>query len=1046
MIDFFIDRPIFAWVIALLIMLGGGLAIVTLPIESYPDVAPPAVQISASYPGASARTVDTTVTQVIEQQMVGLDGLLYMAAESNNTGDAQLTLTFEAGTDPDIAQVQVQNKLQLALPLLPEEVAQQGVRVAKVAQSYLMVLALVAEDGSLTQTDIGDFAAAHLVEPLGRVNGVGDVLLFGAQHAMRIWLNPERLTQYGLTASDVNAAIRVQNDQVAAGQLGGLPAVPGQQLNAAVTAQSRLETAAQFRDILLKVEPDGARVYLRDVARVEVGPENYAFANTYSGGPAAGMAITTTPGANALETAGAVRERLAELQPTFPPGLAVRYAEDTTPFVRTALKEVAITLAEAVGLVFLVMLLFLQNIRATLIPTIAVPVVLLGTFGVMAAAGFSINMLTMFGLVLAIGLLVDDAIVVVENVERVMHEEGLDPRTATRKSMRQITGALVGIGVVLSAVFLPMAFFPGTTGAIYRQFSITIASAMLLSVLVALIFSPALCATLLRPRAHGHGTTAVGRLLAWFGTGVDRARDGYLGTVRRMVRRVPGSVAMYALLLVGLGLIFMRLPGGFVPDEDQGTLYANVQLPPGATRERTSEVIEQVGRYFYETEQALVAGAMNVYGFSFGGRGQNVGLVFVNLKDWEERPDPEDSAQALAARATGAFAGMVKDGVAFAFTPPSVRALGRSTGFDLQLQDRAGLGHDALVAARNQLLGMAAQSPVLTNVRPNSLEDAPQYAVHVDQAKARALGLSLEEINQTLQTAWGSTYVNDYIEQGRTKKVFVQGDAPYRMLPGDLEQWYVRNAAGEMVPFSAFSSAKWTLGAPRLSRYNGVPSSQILGEPAPGRSSGEAMAEIERLAAQLPPGIGYEWSGLSYQEKQAGAQAPLLYAISALVVFLALAALYESWTVPFSVMLAVPMGLLGAALAAMLRGLDNDVFFQVGLLTTMGLAAKNGILIVEFAHQLQRQGRDLMEAVLEAGRIRVRPILMTSMAFTFGTLPLALASGAGAGARIGIGTAVVGGMLSATFIAVFFVPLFYVLVQRVFGRRRAAVGASTAGL
>ncbi|HEY0675144.1 MAG TPA: efflux RND transporter permease subunit, partial [Immundisolibacter sp.] len=649
MVDYFIDRPIFAWVIALVIMLAGGLAIVTLPIESYPDVAPPAVQISASYPGASARTVDTTVTQVIEQQMVGLDGLLYMAAESNDTGNAQLTLTFEAGTDPDIAQVQVQNKLQLALPLLPEEVAQQGVRVAKVAQSYLMVLALVSPDEALTQTDIADFAAARLVEPLGRVSGVGDVLLFGAQHAMRIWLDPERLTHYGLTASDINAAIRVQNNQVAAGQLGGLPAVPGQQLNAAVSAQSRLETAAQFRDILLKVEPDGARVYLRDVARVEVGAENYSFANRYNGKPAAGMAITTTPGANALDAAAAIRARLAELQPAFPPGLEVRYAEDTTPFVRTALKEVAITLAEAVGLVFLVMLLFLQNIRATLIPTIAVPVVLLGTFGVIAAAGFSINMLTMFALVLAIGLLVDDAIVVVENVERIMHEENLDPRSATRKSMRQITGALVGIGVVLSAVFVPMAFFPGTTGAIYRQFSITIASAMLLSVLVALIFTPALCATLLRPRPHDGKRRG---LLARFAVGVDRTRDGYLATVRRMARRVPVSLAVYVLLLVGLGLIFMRLPGGFVPQEDQGTLYANVQLPPGATRERTADVIEQVGRHFYETEKALVAGAMNVYGFSFGGRGQNVGLVFVNLLDWEERPDAEDSAAAIAARAT----------------------------------------------------------------------------------------------------------------------------------------------------------------------------------------------------------------------------------------------------------------------------------------------------------------------------------------------------------------------------------------------------------
>ncbi|MEA3218996.1 efflux RND transporter permease subunit [Immundisolibacter sp.] len=1034
MVNFFIDRPIFAWVVAIVIMLAGGLAITTLPIESYPDIAPPAVQIRANYPGASARTVDTTVTQVIEQQMVGLDGLLYMAAESNNTGDAELTLTFQPGTDPDIAQVQVQNKLQLALPLLPDEVAQQGVRVAKVAQSYLMVLALVSEDGSMTQSDIGDFVAANLVEPLGRVDGVGDVLLFGAQHAMRIWLDPERLTQYNLTASDVNAAIRIQNEQVAAGQLGGLPAVPGQQLNAVVSAQSRLETAAQFRDILLKVQPDGARVYLRDVARVEVGSENYAFANRYNGKPAAGMAITTTPGANALATAAAVRARLAELQPVFPAGLAVRYAEDSTPFVRTALKEVAITLVEAIALVFLVMLLFLQNLRATLIPTIAVPVVLLGTLGIIAVAGFSINMLTMFSLVLAIGLLVDDAIVVVENVERVMHEENLDARSATRKSMRQITGALVGIGAVLSAVFIPMAFFPGTTGAIYRQFSLTIASAMGLSVLVALVFTPSLCATLLKPKAHapsGRGP------LGAFQRGLETSTNGYVGVVGYMARRIPRFLLVYVLIVGALGLLFLRLPGGFLPDEDQGTLYANVMLPPGATTERTTQVIEQVGRYFYETEKDIVFGAMNVYGFSFGGRGQNVGLVFVNLKDWEERPGEEASAHALAARASRAFAGMVKDGLAFAFAPPSVRALGRTAGFDLQLQDRAGLGHDALLAARNQLLGMAAQSPVLTNVRPNGLEDAPQYVVRVDQAKARALGLSMDEINQTLKTAWGSTYVNDYIEQGRTKKVFVQGDAPYRMLPEDLEQWYVRNSDGEMVPFSAFSSAEWTLGSPRLERYNGVPSSEILGEPARGYSSGDAMAEMERLAAQLPPGIGYEWTGLSYQEKQAGSQAPLLYAISALVVFLALAALYESWSVPFAVMLVVPLGLLGAVLAALLRGLNNDVFFQVGLLTTMGLTSKNAILIVEFAHDLHtHQGKPLIDAVLEAARIRLRPILMTSMAFVLGVMPLAIATGAGAASRIAIGTGVIGGMATALFLATFFIPLFYVAVRRLFGRNR----------
>ena len=1034
MVNFFIDRPIFAWVIAIVIMLAGGLAITTLPVESYPSIAPPAIQIRTAYPGAAASTVDSTVTQVIEQKMIGLDGLLYMGSESNATGDAQITLTFEAGTDPDIAQVQVQNKLALAMPLLPAEVQQQGVQVNKVSQTYLMVLALVSEDGRMDVSDIGDFVASHIVEPIGRVDGVGDVLLFGAQHAMRIWVHPDRLTQYGLTLADVNNAIRVQNAQVPAGQLGGLPAVPGQQLNASVLAQGRLQNAEQFRNILLKVQPDGAQVRLRDVARIDVGSENYNFLNRYSGAPAAGIGIVPAPGANVLLAAKAVRARLADLQSTFPPGLVVRYAEDSTPFVTTAIKEVVLTLFEAIGLVFLVMLLFLQNIRATLIPTLAVPVVLLGTFGIMAVAGFSINMLTMFSLVLAIGLLVDDAIVVVENVERIMHEEHLDARSATRKSMGQITGALVGIAVVLSAVFVPMAFFPGTTGAIYRQFSLTITAAMGLSVLVALIFTPSLCATLLKPKPHGPPRRS---LLGWFSAGVDRATTGYVALVGHVVRRAAGYLLVYLAIVGGVGLLLLRLPGGFLPDEDQGTLYAAVMLPAGATQERTAAVIEQVGKYFYETEKRLVFGAMNVYGFSFGGRGQNVGLVFVNLRDWEERPAPEDSAQALALRASMNFARTVKDGMAFAFAPPSVRALGRSVGFDLQLQDRVGLGHDALMAARNQLLRAASQSPILANVRPNGLEDAPQYQLQVDQEKARALGLSLSDVNQTLATAWGSTYVNDFIENGRTKKVFVQADVPYRMLPEDLDRWYVRNADGNMVPFSAFAHGSWTIGSPRLERFNGVPSANILGQPAPGHSSGEALAEIERLAAQLPPGIGYEWNGLSFQEKRAGSQAPALYAVSVVVVFLALAALYESWSVPFAVMLVVPLGVLGAVLATLLRGLNNDVFFQVGLLTTMGLTAKNAILIVEFAHTIhQHQGKPLVEAVLDAARIRLRPILMTSMAFMLGVAPLAVAHGAGSAARIAIGTAVLGGMASATFIAIFFIPMFYVVVRRLFGRNR----------
>ncbi|WP_448507021.1 efflux RND transporter permease subunit [Immundisolibacter sp.] len=1029
MVNFFIDRPVFAWVIAILIMLGGGLAITTLPIESYPNIAPPEVQIRGVYPGASAQTIDNTVVQVIEQKMIGLDGLLYMSTESNGTGDAQLTLTFEAGTDPDIAQVQVQNKLQLALPLLPDEVRAQGLSVNKVSQSYLMVLALVSDDDRTGQTDIGDFAATHLVEALGRVDGVGDVLLFGSQHAMRVWLDPDRLTEYGLTVAEVNVAIRDQNRQVAAGQLGGLPAVPGQELNATVLAQSRLEKPEQFERIILKSQPDGSRVLLRDVARIDIGPENYAFGNRYSGHDAVGMGIVPAPGANALDTAKRIRALLADLAPTFPAGISVHYAEDSTPFVSTAIREVLITLAEASLIVFLVMWLFLQNLRATLVPALAVPVVLLGTLGVIAVAGFSINMLTMFGMVLAIGLLVDDAIVVVENVERIMHDEHLDARSATRKSMRQITGALVGIAAVLTAVFVPMGFFPGTTGAIYRQFSITIATAMLLSVLIALIFTPALCASLLRPA----DVTDHSGLLGRFQHLVAAATGRYVGSVRHIATRSSRYLVVYLVVVVVLGALFLRLPGGFLPDEDQSTLYAAVILPPGAAEARTHRVLNQVGSYFYDHEKRLVLGAMEVFGFSFGGRGQNVGLVFINLRDWKERPTHEDSAQALAMRASMHFARTIKDGMAFAFAPPSVRALGRSAGFDLMLQDRAGLGHEALMAARNQLLGMAAQSPLLVGVRPNGLEDAPQLRLKVDREKARALGLSLADINQTIATAWGSTYVNDFTEHGRTKKVFAQADAPYRMLPEHLDRWYVRNDRGQMVPFSAFAEREWTRGPPRLERFNGMPSVNILGQPAPGHGSGEAIAEIERLAQRLPPGIGYSWHGLSFQERRAGSLAPMLYTISALVVFLALAALYESWTVPLAVMLVVPVGLLGAVLATLGRGLANDVFFQVGLLTTMGLTAKNAILIVEFAHQAHvHQGKGVLDAVLEAARIRLRPILMTSMAFMLGMLPLAFAHGAGSAARTAIGTAVVGGMVSAAFLAIFFIPLFYLLVRRLF--------------
>ncbi|GGP24135.1 efflux RND transporter permease subunit [Silvimonas iriomotensis] len=1030
MARFFIDRPIFAWVIAIVIMLAGLLSIRTLAVSQYPPIAPPSVAITATYPGASAKTVEDTVTQVIEQQMNGIDNLEYMASTSDSSGAVSITLTFKNGTNPDIAQVQVQNKLQLATPLLPQEVQQQGIRVAKATKNFMMVLGFVSTDGSMTRNDLGDYLNANVKDPISRVEGVGDVTVFGSQYAMRIWLNPDKLASFQLTVLDVSNAISAQNVQVSAGQLGGAPSVPGQQLNATITAQTRLQTADEFGNILLKVNTDGSQVRLRDVARMELGGEDYSILTRYNGKPASGLAIKLATGANALQTADAVRAKVDDLQKYFPQSLKVVYPYDTTPFVKISIEEVVKTLVEAIVLVFLVMYLFLQNFRATLIPTIAVPVVLLGTFGVLAAAGFSINTLTMFGMVLAIGLLVDDAIVVVENVERVMSEEGLSPKEATRKSMGQITGALVGIALVLSAVFVPMAFFGGSTGAIYRQFSITIVSSMVLSVLVALILTPALCATILKPIEKGHHAVDTG-FFGWFNRKFDAGNLKYQSTVRRILGRSGRFLAIYLVIIGVMVFLMMRLPTSFLPDEDQGILFTQVQLPVGATQEQALKTIEKMEHHFLVDEKDNVESVFSVAGFSFAGRGQNMGLAFVRLKDWKERTTAQQKVGAIAGRAMGAFA-QFKEAVAFAFAPPAVLELGNATGFDLQLQDRGNVGHAKLMEARNMLLGMAAKSTDVVAVRPNGMDDTPQYKVEVDKEKASALGLSLSDINKTLSTAWGSSYVNDFIDKGRVKKVYVQADAPYRMLPSDIDNWYVRNAKGQMVPFSAFASAHWEYGSPKLERYNGVSSVELLGSPAPGKSTGQAMKAMEDMIAKLPPGIGYEWTGLSYEEKRSGSQAPALYAISILVVFLCLAALYESWSIPFSVMLVVPLGVVGALLAATGRGLSNDVYFQVGLLTTIGLSAKNAILIVEFAKELHENGMSLVDATLEAIRMRLRPILMTSIAFILGVLPLVIANGAGSGSQNAIGTGVAGGMVTATVLAIFFVPIFFVVVHKVF--------------
>ena len=1033
MARYFIDRPIFAWVIALVIMLAGLLALRQLPVAQFPSIAPPTVTISTSYPGANAQTLENTTTQIIEQQLKGIDNLRYFSSSSDSAGNLTITLTFEQGSDADIAQVQVQNKLAQATPLLPQEVQQQGLRVNKSSSSFLMVMAVYADDGIHDQEDAGDFVASTLQDPLSRVAGVGDTQLLGAQYAMRIWLDPYKMANLGVTTGDVKAAIRAQNAQVSAGQVGGTPSPQGQALNATVNAQSRLRTAEEFRQIMLRSNSDGSVIHLDDVARVELGAENYGFSAKFNGHPAAGFGIKLAPGANALDTVEGVKKQVEQLSKNFPSWVKYDFPVDNSTFVKLSVEQVIHTLFEAVLLVFVVMFLFLQNWRATLIPTIAVPVVLLGSLAILHATGFTINTLTLFGMVLAIGLLVDDAIVVVENVERIIQEEGLSPKEAAKKSMDEISGALIGIGLVLSAVFLPMAFFGGSTGVIFRQFSITIVSSMALSVLVALILTPALCATILKPQRHDHAHQK--GFFGWFNRTFDRNVERYGGAVGKLERRWVRTMLAYGAVLLAMGFIFMRLPGGFLPDEDQGSLINQVSLPAGATMEETERSLAQIRDHYLIDEKKNVRAVFTIAGFGFVGQGQNVGIAFTRLSDWSERKGADNAAPAIALRANTAFSRSIPAGRAFALVPPAVQELGNASGFDFQLVDRGNLGHEKMLEARDQLLGMAMADKRLAQVRPNGLEDTPQLKLNVDQAAAGALGIAQADINDTVATAMGSSYVNDFIDRDRVKRVFVQADAPYRNSPDSIGALHVRGSSGIMAPISAFATTDWTHGPAKLERFNGVPSMQIMGAPAPGVSTGEAMKIMEGFAAKLPAGVGYEWNGISYEEKTSGGQAPALYALSMLIVFLCLAALYESWSVPIAVMLAVPLGVLGAVLAAMLAGLQNGIYLQVGLITTIGVSAKNAILIVEFAEEKMREGLSPARAALEAGKLRLRPILMTSFAFIFGVLPLAVAKGAGAGGQNAIGWAVVGGMLSATVLAIFFVPIFFTVVKRLFRER-----------
>ena len=1030
---YFIDRPIFAWVLAVMVVIAGLLSIRSLPIAQFPAIAPPSVAITATYPGADAQTLENTTTQIIEQQLKGIDNLRYFSSSSSSAGTATITVTFEQGTDPDIAQVQVQNKLQAATPLLPQEVQRQGIVVAKATQNILLFVGLYSENGSHDAADLGDIVASRIQDPLSRVTGVGDTQIFGSQYAMRIWVDPLKLNNYALTMADVTSAVTAQNAQVSAGQIGAQPAPKEQMLNATVSVSSRLTNPDEFGMIRLKSAADGSVVRLRDVARVAIGAESYSFTAEWNGKPASGIAVKLAPGANALDTVAAVKERVNALAKSFPPDVKVIFPYDTSPFVRLSIEQVIHTLVEAVVLVFIVMFLFLQNFRATLIPTIAVPVVLTGTFAVLAAFGYSINTLTLFGMVLAIGLLVDDAIVVVENVERLIATEGLSPKEAARKSMDEITGALIGIATVLSAVFLPMAFFGGSTGVIYRQFSITIVSAMVLSVAVALILTPALCATILKPhdptKHEGHGLLA--RFFRWFNDRFDRGTEKYERGVKRSARSWKRSGLVYLLIVGVMAFTFWRLPSGFLPEEDQGVMIALVQGPSGATSARTQKGLDLVRDHFLEDAGDAIRGVYTINGFSFAGTGQNSGIAFIPMKEWKDRPGAANKAQAVIGRAMGVFS-QYKDGMIFAVIPPAVQELGNATGFDLQLVDEGGLGHERLLAARNQLLGMAAQNKSLVGVRPNALDDAPQLKVNVDQDKARALGLDLSTVNNTIATAWGGAYVNDFIDRGRVKRVYIQADEPYRMTPEDIGSLFVRGESGSMAPFTSFSTTEWRQGPTQLTRYNGQPSMEILGQPAPGVSSGAALKAMAEMQAKLPPGTRLDWTGLSYEEQLSGGQAPALYGLSLLIVFLCLAALYESWSVPIAVMLVVPLGILGAVLAAALTGLNNDIYLQVGLITTIGVSAKNAILIVEFAEERVLAGMNAFDAAVEAARLRLRPILMTSLAFGFGVMPLALSTGAGAGGQNAIGRSVVGGMLTATVLAIFFVPMFFVVVSRLF--------------
>jgi HAE1 family hydrophobic/amphiphilic exporter-1/multidrug efflux pump len=1037
---YFIDRPIFAWVLAILVMLFGLLAMRTLPIAQFPALAPPQISISAVYPGADATTLEKTTTQVIEQQLQGIDNLRYFASQSASAGTLAITLTFDQGTDPDTAQVQVQNKVQAGLSLLPQEVQRQGVRVEKSSANFALVPGLYSADNSHSQDDLADMMVSKIQEPVSRINGVGNFQVFGSQYAMRIWVDPIKLTAFQLTMADVTAAVQAQNAQVSAGQLGNLPAPVTQELNATVSVQSRLQTAEEFGAIRIKTAQDGSVVRLRDVARVELGAEVYGVSANYNGHPATASVIRLAPGANALKTIGEVKAAIAEIAKQFPADVKVIYPWDTTPFVKVSLRQVVETLLEAMVLVFLVMFLFLQNIRATLIPTIAIPVVLLGTLGVMQATGFSINTLTLFGMVLAIGLLVDDAIIVVENVERLIQTEGLTPKEAAKQSMDEISGALVAIAMVLAAVFLPMAFFGGSTGVIYRQFSLTIVSAMALSVLVALILSPALAATILKPgdplKHEGEGVKA--RFFRWFNDRFDRARIVHEKGVRKTIGGKKRASLAYAAIVAVMGFVLWRLPTGFMPDEDIGAVFTLVAEPTGATLPRTDRALQHVQDHFLANEKDNVEGVFTVGGFSFAGQGQNAGIAFLPLKPWDDRKGKANSSKAIADRASGALS-QYRDALIVSFIPPAALELGNATGFDLQLVDTGNLGHARLTEARNKMLELAMQDKRLTGVRPVSLEDAPQLNVDVDQDKARALGLDIGQINQTIATAWGGTYINDFIDRGRVKRVYIQADQPYRQRPEDVEDLYVRGSDGQsMAPFTAFSTLKWTNAPVQLSRYNGRPSLEIQGSPAAGVSSGTAMKAMEEIQAKLPTGTGLEWTGLSYEEHQSSGQAPALYGLSLLIVFLCLAALYESWTIPLAVILVVPLGIIGAALSARLTGLDNNIYLQVGLITTMGLAAKNAILIIEFAEERLGAGVSFVEAAVEAAKLRLRPILMTSFAFVFGVLPLAVATGPGAGSQNAIGRAVVGGTLSATFLAIFFVPLFFVAVKQKFGRRREA--------